>query len=119
MNPEHIGSTRRGLREWLVQRLTALYMAGFAVFAIVYVSFQPPVNFVQWHGWFASGPVRAAVALFCLSILVHAWIGIRSVFLDYLKPLWVRFTASLLMAVAFIVIGLWLGELLVAAGNAS
>lgn len=117
MNPEHIGSTRRGLREWLVQRLTALYMAAFAAFAIMYFSFSPPQSFVQWQNWFASGPVRAGVALFFLSILVHAWIGVRSVFLDYLKPLWVRFVASLVMTVAFIALGLWLVELLVGVGH--
>lgn len=117
MNPEHIGSSRRGLREWLVQRLTALYMAGFVVYAIVYFSFRPPLSFEQWHGWFAAGPVRAAVGLFCLSVLVHGWIGVRSVFLDYLKPLWVRFTASVAVAVAFIGLGLWLIELLVGAGG--
>jgi succinate dehydrogenase / fumarate reductase membrane anchor subunit len=56
--------------------------------------------------------VRVAVALFYLSAMVHAWIGMRSVFMDYLKPSWLRFAATALLGMGMLAMVLWMGDVL-------
>jgi succinate dehydrogenase / fumarate reductase membrane anchor subunit len=98
--------------EWLLQRVSSLYMAGFVVYIVVYFSIVPIHDFVAWKAWFASGFVRMAWALFFLSLLVHAWIGLRSIYMDYLHPLWLRLSISLLTAFGLVALGLWSAQIL-------
>ena len=106
------GSAHSGLGEWLLQRLSALYMAGFTLFAIGMLCVAPPPDYVMWSAWFGHGWVRMTVALFYLSALVHAWIGMRSIFMDYLKPLWLRFAATALLGIGMLAMVLWTGDVL-------
>jgi succinate dehydrogenase / fumarate reductase, membrane anchor subunit len=99
---------------WLWQRVTSVYMAGFVVYVIVHLSLSPARDHAAWTAWFALGHVRLAWALFILSLLLHAWIGMRSIYLDYLHPLWLRFSVSLLTALGLLALGLWAARILLA-----
>jgi succinate dehydrogenase / fumarate reductase membrane anchor subunit len=111
-SPRGSGSAHRGLGEWLLQRLSALYLAGFALWLLVRLASAAPVDHAAWKGWMATGRVRLAFALFFLSVLVHAWVGMRSVFLDYLKPMWVRFVAQLLLVTGLLALAFWAAQIL-------
>jgi succinate dehydrogenase / fumarate reductase membrane anchor subunit len=106
------GSAHTGLGEWLLQRLSSVYMAGFVLYAVVRFSLAPIQDYMAWKQWVGQGIVRIALALFFASVLVHAWVGLRSVFMDYIKPLWLRFTLLLAVAVGLITLGLWVAQLL-------
>lgn len=106
------GSAHRGLGEWLLQRLSALYLAGFSVWVVMWVAIAAPADYIAWKAWMATGGVRLAFALFFLSVFVHAWVGLRSVFLDYLKPLWVRSVAQLLLTIGLLVLAFWAAQIL-------
>jgi len=56
--------------------------------------------------------VRMAVALSIFCVLVHAWIGMRSVYLDYLKPMWLRISMHLLTAGFLVVMAFWSAHIL-------
>lgn len=112
MNFRHSGSARRGLGEWLVQRLSALYLGGFTLWLAVRLLVAPPAGYDAWKAWFGQGGVRFAFALFFLAVLAHAWVGMRSVFLDYLKPAWLRFAAQLVTAGGLLVLGFWAAQIL-------
>src|SRR3989344_5851345 len=109
------GSAHTGMMEWLWQRVTSIYVAGFVVYVIVYLSLSPIRDHAAWTAWFAIGYVRMAWAIFILSILVHAWIGMRSIYLDYLHPLWLRFSFSLLTALGLLALALWAAQILITA----
>jgi len=114
---EHLratGSAHAGMMQWLWQRVTSIYMAGFVVYVIVHLSLSPIRDHAGWQAWFAIGYVRLAWAIFILSILVHAWIGMRSIYLDYLHPLWLRFSVSLFTALGLLALGLWAARILLA-----
>ncbi|MBI3574960.1 MAG: succinate dehydrogenase, hydrophobic membrane anchor protein, partial [Gammaproteobacteria bacterium] len=64
--------------------------------------------------WLAQGPVRLAWGLFIASLLAHAWIGLRGVFMDYLRPAVLRFVASLLTGLGLLALGLWAAQILLA-----
>ena len=108
------GSAHAGLVEWLLQRVSSLYMAGFVVYLILRFSASPVSDYAAWKSWFAGGVVRLAWALFLLSLLVHAWVGLRSIYMDYLHPLWLRFGISLLTAFGLLALGLWSAQILLA-----
>lgn len=110
MNLRRQGSVRRGLGEWLVQRLSALYLAGFLVWLVV--DFSTFADYPAWKAWFGGNAVRLVFALFFLNLWVHAWVGLRSVFLDYLKPFWLRFITQSLAALALLALAFWAAQIL-------
>jgi succinate dehydrogenase / fumarate reductase membrane anchor subunit len=109
------GSAHSGLTEWLLQRVTSLYMGGFVIYAVAHLGLSPVRDYTAWKAWFATGYVRIAWALFMVSILIHAWVGMRSIYLDYLHPLWLRFSVTLLTALGLLALALWAAQILITA----
>lgn len=117
MNMQNQGSAHRGLGEWLIQRLSSIYLAGFVLWLLLRLSISPLPDYMAWKLWFGGGAVRLAFALFMLSVLAHAWVGMRSVFLDYLHPLWLRLTAHALTGLGLLALAIWSAHILLQAGN--
>lgn len=111
MNSQRLGSIRRGLTSWLLQRLTSLYMAGFTIFLVLRFHWHPVANYEEWRDWWSGTVIRVALALFIASLLVHIWIGLRSIYMDYLKPWWLRFGASAATALTLALVALWSARL--------
>lgn len=107
-----LGSTRHGTRSWLLQRLTAVYIGGFVVLAAIYFVRAPIADFGAWQTLWAAPAWRVAVGVLVGSVLVHSWLGLRSVWMDYLAPTWLRFGAGVLTALALVLLALWAGHLL-------
>lgn len=106
------GSARSGLGEWLLQRITALYMAAFGLVAAAYLLAAPLADYAQWQAWLSGDVVRISLVLFFVSALVHAWIGLRSIYMDYLRPAWLRFSVLFLTLLALLAQGIWAGNIL-------
>jgi succinate dehydrogenase / fumarate reductase membrane anchor subunit len=94
-----------GLRAWMLQRLSAVYLIGFVALFGGRLLWAPPADHAEWVAWLARPGVATAMTLAWLALAVHAWIGIRDIAMDYIHPTAARFT--LLVAVAFGL--LWLG----------
>lgn len=107
-----LGSTRHGTRSWLLQRLTAVYIAGFVILAAIYFARAPVLDFAAWQALWSAPAWRVAVGVLVGSVLVHSWLGLRSVWMDYLAPTWLRFGASMLTALGLVLLALWAGHLL-------
>lgn len=107
MRARPTGSAHTGLREWLLQRVTAIYMGAFVLYLVLRFIIDPITSYTAWKAWFASPAVRVAFAIFFASLLLHSWIGMRSVFMDYVKPMWVRFVVQLGTATALLILALW------------
>lgn len=105
-------SAHTGFVEWLLQRVSALYLAGFCLVLAVRLVVSPFPHHYSWASWFMQAEVRLAWGLALASLLVHAWIGMRSVYLDYLKPMWLRFSVQLVTAFALAGMALWSVEIL-------
>lgn len=96
-----------GLRDWLLQRLTAVYLGGFLVFLLVHFLLQPQHSFQQWHDWVTHPVMIIAIALFIMAVLVHGWVGMRDVVLDYVHTISLRLTILSLTGLILISCGLW------------
>ena len=74
-----------GLRDWLAQRITALVMALYTL-GMAVVFFNNSFNYSSWKALFAQGWMRVATLLFAVSLAWHAWVGVRDILMDYVKP---------------------------------
>jgi succinate dehydrogenase / fumarate reductase membrane anchor subunit len=97
-----------GLRAWLVQRATAVYLLAFIVYFIAHFLRAPPTDDAAWRAYVGQGYVRLLIVAAFAALRLHAWIGLRDVMLDYVKPLAVRVVALPLVAGGLLAIGLWM-----------
>lgn len=107
MSARNLGSSHSGTVEWLLQRLTALYLALFLPFLVVRFAWDPPRDYARWRFFWSEPAMRVATLVFTLSLLQHAWIGLRSVFRDYIRPAAVRLVVELAVAGALVAQALW------------
>ena len=81
-----------GMRDWLSQRVTAVLMALFTVLVLAQLIFSKgPISYELWAGIFSPQWMKALTFVVILSLLFHVWIGMRNIFMDYVKPYAVRF----------------------------
>lgn len=101
-----------GLRAWMLQRLSAVYMTAYLIYFIFHVIMEPSQTYDAWRDWM-SGPVMSITsALFFIAVLVHAWVGIRDVVMDYVKSITLRFGLLALVGLMLLVCGLWVLRIL-------
>jgi len=79
-----------GLRDWMIQRVSAIFMAVYFVSLMIYIVATPELSFQDWHGLFAETWMKVATLMFVLLLVMHAWVGIWTVFTDYVKHYMVR-----------------------------
>lgn len=79
-----------GLRDWLSQRVTATLMALFTVVVVVQVLLPGEMGYDKWAGIFASQWMKVLTFVVIISLLMHVWVGMRDVWMDYVKPLAIR-----------------------------
>ncbi|MCP5277130.1 MAG: succinate dehydrogenase, hydrophobic membrane anchor protein [Thiobacillus sp.] len=103
------GGAHRGLDMWLMQRASAVYMALFIPVFIVLAACASPLDHAAWRTLFVPLYMKLGMLIFVLSLLVHAWIGLREIFIDYVHFLalrlalyfaaWTAYAACLVWAV--------------------
>lgn len=100
-----------GLRAWLVQRVSAVYMLFFILFLLFHFLVDPPHSYQAWHSWMSNSGVSIAVFVFFSALLLHAWVGIRDVLIDYIHPLPLRFAALALLGFGLLAIAAWVARI--------
>jgi succinate dehydrogenase / fumarate reductase membrane anchor subunit len=98
---------RYGLADWLLQRLTAVVMAVYTPVIVACVLIYRPTTFAAWQAMFAGQFVRLATILFIAALLYHAWIGVRDIVMDYMKPVAVRLAALTVFGFGLIACFAW------------
>lgn len=99
-----LGSARDGLREWQLQRKTALALIPlglYFVFSMVRLATSDQLTAAQW----LASPVPALLTtLFVIALFGHLVVGLRSVCLDYVHTRTRLVAAELLVRAAAIVL---------------
>ncbi len=91
-----------GFKAWVVQRVSAIYMGIYLVYVLQHFILVPPVTYQDLTMWLASPVVIISMALFFLLLLLHAWIGVRDVVIDYVHHLGLRLAVLALIAVLLV-----------------
>lgn len=101
-----------GLRDWLVQRVTAAVMAVYVLALAAWWLTQADFGYDTWAGLFAGNGMRTFTLLFLLSLFYHAWIGVRDIVMDYVKPAGIRLTIHVLVILLLLLYTIWAMQIL-------
>ena len=101
-----------GLVDWLLQRLTAVVMAVYTVGLAVCLLWRPPGSLADWRAVFSGNFARLATMLFVAALLYHAWVGMRDIIMDYLKPAGLRLVVESAVALALLFYLIWAASIL-------
>ena len=101
-----------GLGDWLLQRLTAVIMAGYTLFMILALIVHRPLDYAAWKSVFAETWFQVGTMLFVAALLYHAWVGMRDILMDYVKPTALRLTAEFAVALVLLFYLVWTAAIL-------
>ena len=111
VNRQPVGA-HYGLKDWIAQRATAIIMAVYLVLIAVVLLIVRPGTFAAWQGIFANGVIKFMTFLFFVSLFYHAWIGVRDIWMDYVKPTGIRLTLHVLTICALVGYTAWAAAIL-------
>lgn len=101
------GQVSGGLRAWVLQRVSAVYLALFIMAALMVLLTHQPVTYNAWHAWIAHPVVNIACMLFFIALVLHAWVGVRDVVIDYVRAAGTRFVALAGIAASLLAMLVW------------
>lgn len=109
-----IGLTGSGVRDWVLQRASAVVLAVYTVVLLGWFLLTPQVTYETWYGFMMTLPMKLFSVLAVVSLAGHAWVGMWTIFTDYittskLGPVGssLRFVLQIAMALATIVYTVW------------
>lgn len=97
-----------GLRDWLAQRVTAALMALFTLLLLAQVIFSKgPIGYEQWAGIFSPQWMKALTFTVIVALLYHVWLGMRDIWMDYIKPVGLRLSLQVITIVWLVACAGW------------
>jgi succinate dehydrogenase / fumarate reductase membrane anchor subunit len=116
--PEGIGPKRLvvgahyGLREWMVQRVTAIVLALYIVLLLGLVMAAPQMDYDAWAGLFVPTSMKLVTLIALLALFYHAWVGIRDIWMDYVKPTGIRLGLQVATILFLVYCAVWSVQIL-------
>jgi len=101
-----------GLRDWMFQRVTGGIIAVYAVFFAVVMALQPTLDFITWRSVFTHTWMRVPTFVCLLAVYYHAWVGVRDILMDYVKPTTLRLCLQVTVVVALVAYSAWTVQIL-------
>lgn len=92
-----------GTGTWLLQRATAVALALALPGLAIYFLAALPIDFTGWQALFAPLWLRVLMLLTMAALALHAWVGMRDIFMDYVRHTGLRL--ALYLAVIFTLAG--------------
>ncbi|AKP88908.1 succinate dehydrogenase, hydrophobic membrane anchor protein [Achromobacter xylosoxidans] len=90
-----------GVMDFIIQRITAVIMAVYTLVLLIGILLMPAFTYESWHALFTFyvgvlpvGQILATLAFIALAW--HAWIGVRDIWMDYVKSVGVRLLLQVL-----------------------
>ncbi len=100
------GLTGSGSRDWIVQRISAVILAVYSLVLVAWFLTHNP-TFELWQGFMLSLPMRLFSLLAVIALVGHIWVGMWTVFTDYIKSSGLRLVLQSAMIIAVIVYLFW------------
>jgi succinate dehydrogenase / fumarate reductase membrane anchor subunit len=101
-----------GWKDWLAQRITAVVMALYTLFLLAVALYNGGFDYALWTRLFDGTTFRVATLLFGLSVLWHAWIGMRDIWMDYIKSTALRLVLEVVTLIVLFAYAAWLAQIL-------
>jgi len=101
-----------GVGNFLLQRLTALILVAFFAVLGVRLLLAGSLDYVAWASIFVPVWMKVLTLVALLALLYHAWIGVKDIWMDYVKPVWLRLTLQTLTALWLLACAVWSVQIL-------
>lgn len=98
---------RNGLSDWLVQRVSALIIGIYFVYLMGFFLCHPHLEYEVWQRLFAHSFMKISTVLVILAVCAHAWIGLWTVFTDYIKCSRLRALLEVLLILLLLTYVIW------------
>ena len=104
-----------GLNTWVLQRFSAIFLLFYIIYLLAVLLLAPPTSHAELKQWVASPWVSVSLTVFFTLLVVHIWVGLRDVVLDYLANAALRI--SVLAVIALLLLGslFWFFRLMIKA----
>lgn len=99
--------TGNGLKDWLIQRISSIYLLGYFIFLFSFLLAHPNLNYTDWHLLFHDWKFKIATLLALFFLSLHAWIGIWTVTTDYIKPTGLRLFIQMMVLLGLLSQFIW------------
>jgi succinate dehydrogenase / fumarate reductase, membrane anchor subunit len=99
--------SRNGLADWLVQRVTAVVIGIYAIVMFGFFFSHPHLTYAEWHTFFSCTYIQVGSMLVLICICAHAWIGLWTVFTDYIKCARIRLVLEVLLILLLLSYVIW------------
>lgn len=107
-----VAGARFGVRDWLIQRVAGAYLALYTLLLLAYLALHWPVEKTSWAEWFRLPGMRVATLLAFGALFLHAWVGMRNIFMDYVKNAGVRLSLHVVVILLLVAYFVWVVEIL-------
>ena len=84
-----------GLRDWIVQRATAIVLLAYLLLLAVLVALARPIDYDAWASIFVPAGMKVATLIAFVALAYHCWIGMRDIWMDYVRPTAIRLALEL------------------------
>jgi succinate dehydrogenase / fumarate reductase membrane anchor subunit len=101
-----------GLRDWLMQRITAVAVAIYLGLLLGILLFTPGMDLAGWQALLASQPFKLATFVALISVFLHSWVGMRDIIMDYIRPTAVRLALEVAVIGALLLYTGWAIQIL-------
>jgi succinate dehydrogenase / fumarate reductase membrane anchor subunit len=102
-----------GLRDWLSQRITAALMVLFTLLLLGQVLLtRGPIGYETWAGIFAAQWMKVLTFTVIIALAWHVWVGMRDIWMDYIKPVWLRLSLQVFTIVWLVACAGWAVQVL-------
>ena len=98
--------TSDGIKAWFIQRITSIILISYIIF-MFYNCDIFNLNFENWNNFFSSYYTKIFSLVTVSSVLLHAWIGLWTVTTDYLKYIYLRILAQILIFLLLLIYLAW------------
>ncbi len=99
--------TRSGVKDFFVQRVTALILLLYVFFMVGVILSHEHLTYLAWRNLFDRPWVTIFSFLALLSMIAHAWVGIWTILTDYVHNAVVRGLIQTLFIIGFIACIVW------------
>jgi succinate dehydrogenase / fumarate reductase membrane anchor subunit len=101
-----------GVGNFLLQRLTALILVVFFAILGVRLLLAGTIEYVAWASIFVPLWMKVLTLVALAALLYHAWVGVRDIWMDYVKPVWVRLMLQTLTVLWLLACAVWSVQIL-------
>jgi len=99
---KHLVGAHYGAADWLAQRITAVVMIAYTLLVLGIVLWHGGLDHATFVALFDGTAFRIATFLFMAALAWHAWVGMRNITMDYVKPIGIRLVLQGAIAAALV-----------------